>query len=191
MAKQHQVRIIGGHYRGRRLSVPSVLGLRPTADRVRETLFNWLTPVIAGSRCLDLFAGTGALGFEAASRGAEQVWLLDRSAKVIQQLEQHCQTLGATNVQIIQADAVDWLNKPAPVAFDLVFLDPPFTAELLVPCCHRLATTGWLKRDAWIYLEASSHAPWPELPSQWQFYRQKEAGQVRYALMQAGALVRG
>ncbi|MCB2263095.1 MAG: 16S rRNA (guanine(966)-N(2))-methyltransferase RsmD [Candidatus Thiosymbion ectosymbiont of Robbea hypermnestra] len=176
-----RLRIIGGRYRGRRLPIPAQPGLRPTADRVRETLFNWLQPVIAGSRCLDLFAGSGALAFEAASRGAAEVLMIERSEPVTRVLAANVRLLGATQVRVRRADALRWLaggGEP----FDLVFLDPPFHENLLAPSCTLLSERGWLAAGALVYLEAPAGRALPELPRDWILMREKRAGQVRFAL---------
>jgi len=176
-----QLRIIGGCYRGRRMSVLAQPGLRPTADRVRETLFNWLRPVIVGSRCLDLFAGSGALGFEAVSRGAAQVLMIDRSEPVTRMLTANARSLGTAQVRIHRADALRWLagsGRP----FDLVFLDPPFHEDLLAPSCSLLSGGGWLTPGALVYLEAPANRAFPDLPVGWTLMRDKQAGQVRFAL---------
>jgi 16S rRNA (guanine966-N2)-methyltransferase len=176
-----RLRIIGGRYRGRRLPIPDQPGLRPTADRVRETLFNWLTPALPGARCLDLFAGSGALGLEAASRGAGEVLLIERNELVVRQLRANVLTLDATIVQVIRADALAWLNG-APRPFDLVFLDPPFADGLLAPACALLAGHGWLAPGARVYLETAARAGFPPLPAGWELIREGTAGEVRFGL---------
>jgi len=176
-----RLRIIGGRYRGRRLSVPVQPGLRPTADRVRETLFNWLQPVIVGSRCLDLFAGSGALGFEAASRGADEVLMIERSEPVTQVLAANAGSLGAEQVRVHRADALCWLAGSGGPC-DLVFLDPPFHEDLLTPTCTLLSGRNWLAPGALVYLEAPASRALPSLPADWTLIRDKRAGQVRFAL---------
>jgi len=175
------LRIIGGRFRGRSIPVPEQPGLRPTADRVRETLFNWLQPVIAGSSCLDLFAGSGALGFEAASRGAAEVLMIERSESVARLLQANALTLGASQVQVRRADAMRWLTGAAKL-FDVVFLDPPFDKGLLAPSCALLSRHGWLAPGAMIYLEAPQNEEAPCLPEGWTLIREKRAGRVRFAL---------
>ena len=138
-----RVRIIGGHWRGRKLAVASVPALRPTPDRVRETLFNWLGPYIPGAACLDLFAGTGALGFEALSRGAAAATLLDADPVVVDTLAQHRETLAAEAATIIRADARYWLATNPPKPYDVVFVDPPFGQGLVIEITERLLA-GWL-----------------------------------------------
>lgn len=177
-----RLRIIGGRHRGRKLPVPSQPGLRPTSDRVRETLFNWLAPVIAGSRCLDLFGGSGALGFEAASRGASEVVMVERSEPVARILEQNARILDAAQVRVHRTDALRWLSQ-AGQPFDLVFLDPPFDKALLGPSCDLLSRNGWLGSRSLVYLEMGANQEFPLLPAGWELLRDKHAGRVRYALV--------
>ncbi len=173
------VRIIAGQWRGRKLPVPDLPGLRPTPDRVRETLFNWLMPVVEGARTLDLFAGTGALGLEAASRGAAEVWLVERDRSAAAALRQHVDRLGADQVQVINADALAWLVQPPPRRFDLVFLDPPYAAGVLGQAWQRLKTGGWLAPMTHVYAEwPVDQAPPIDLPP----WRSGRAGQVAHAL---------
>ncbi len=180
------LRIVGGRFRGRRLPIPSEVGLRPTSDRVRETLFNWLSPLIPGARCLDVFAGSGALGFEAASRGAAEVVLIEQSAAVVRQLQANVRQLGAEGIEIIRADALRWLERTGR-PFDIVFLDPPFAGGLWVAAIERLASRGWLKPGSRVYLEAPTGIGFPDLPSGWDLIRDKTAGQVRYGLITIGS----
>lgn len=178
----NQLRIIGGQWRGRRLSFPDVTGLRPTPDRVRETLFNWLAPVLPGARCLDLFAGSGALGFEAASRGAAAVVMVEREARAVTALRAHIALLAAHQVQVIAADALTYLAGAAQL-YDIVLLDPPFDQPvLLADCCQRLEHTGWLAPQARIYIETRGTYGVPLLPANWRVSRSKKAGQVAYHL---------
>lgn len=179
---RNQLRIIGGRWRSRRLAFPDVPGLRPTPDRVRETVFNWLQPVIEGARCLDLFAGSGALGFEAASRGAGEVVLVDRDHKVVERLRENARLLGATGVQVVQADALRYLNEKPVQPFDIVFLDPPFGHNVLAPVCRTLEANGWLRDQARIYMEAEKTLDIPDIPANWRIVRSKTAGQVGYHL---------
>jgi len=175
------VRIIGGQWRGRRLAVPAAGGLRPTPDRVRETLFNWLQPVIEGARCLDLFAGTGVLGLEALSRGAAEAVLVEADGQAVAGLRDNAQRLGASDAHIVQADVLSWLGG-TPSAFHVVFLDPPYRRDLLAPCCARLEQGGWLVPGAYIYLEAEAELGVPVVPQGWSVVRSKRAGQVGYHL---------
>jgi 16S rRNA (guanine966-N2)-methyltransferase len=174
------VRIIGGAWRGRRLPVVEAPGLRPTADRIRETLFNWLAPVISGTRCLDLFAGTGALGLEALSRGATEVWFVERQASVARALEESLRRFGSDAGRVVVADALRYLAGP-PRPFDVVFLDPPFGDVELGDLCTLLAN-GWIAGGGRVYLEMPGDRDLPALPPGWEVLREKTAGQVRYAL---------
>ncbi|MFB1488800.1 MAG: 16S rRNA (guanine(966)-N(2))-methyltransferase RsmD [Thiocapsa sp. C3-3m] len=186
MAKARgELRIIGGRYRGRRLPIPSATGLRPTSDRVRETLFNWLAPVIPGARCLDTFAGSGALGFEAVSRGAGEVVLIEHSGAVARQLEANARRLGAEETWVVHGNAIRWLEGSGP-PFDIVFLDPPFDEALWAPAIERLAGQGWLKPGGRVYMEAPVRIGFPDLPADWDLVRDKTAGQVRYGLVIVG-----
>lgn len=175
-----EVRIIGGAWRGRRLPIVTAPGLRPTADRVRETLFNWLAPVLPGMRCLDLFAGTGALGLEALSRGAAQACFVECQAVIAKALEESLRRLGSDNARVVVGDAHRFLAGP-PQPFDLVFLDPPFGDVDLGDLCT-LLDKGWLSGDARVYLELPGSTPLPGLPPHWTVLREKTAGQVRFAL---------
>jgi 16S rRNA (guanine966-N2)-methyltransferase len=179
--RRNQLRIIGGEWRGRRLIIAGTLGLRPTPDRVRETLFNWLAPVIEGSRCLDLFAGSGALGFEALSRGAGKVVMVERHHKAVQQLRANAGTLGATGVEIIEADARQFLDGE-PQVFDIVFLDPPYGKGLTVACADKLEEYGWLAPESCIYLETGADEALDGLPETWDLAKSKRAGRVNFHL---------
>ena len=180
---RNQLRIIGGQWRGRKLSFPEVPGLRPTPDRVRETLFNWLAPVISGARCLDLFAGSGALGLEALSRGAAQVVLLDNQTSVVKQLRANLTLLQTAAAEVIKDEALAYLRGAA-TAFDVVFLDPPYQTDWLPRCIEQLEQGGWLTTHAWIYLEAPAKAGLPTLPKNWRVSRSKTAGEVGYHLVE-------
>ncbi|MET0656575.1 MAG: 16S rRNA (guanine(966)-N(2))-methyltransferase RsmD [Steroidobacteraceae bacterium] len=180
------VRIIAGRWRGRRIAFPDGDGLRPTPDRVRETVFNWLQPVIADARCLDLFAGSGALGFESLSRGASQTVFVERERTVCEQLRATAAALQANSAKIECADALQWLQDTKPITFDIVFLDPPYASEALSRACQLLAG-GWLAPGASIYLEAPADAPLSFLPAAWSVVRSKRAGQVGYHLARASA----
>jgi 16S rRNA (guanine966-N2)-methyltransferase len=174
-----QVRIIAGTLRGSKLPVADRPGLRPTSDRIRETVFNWLQTQIAGQRVLDLFAGTGALGFEAASRGAAEVVMLERDPQLATALRANAERLKTTTVRVECADALAWLARPPEPRFDLVFLDPPFSADLWTATAQALSP--WLAEDAWVYLE-SGHASTFDLPPEWQVWREGRTREVRYAL---------
>lgn len=178
----NQLRIIGGQWRGRKLRFADGRGLRPTPDRVRETLFNWLMPYLPGAHCLDLFTGSGALGLEALSRGAAEVVMIDNNAKVISQIRENLSILQSTNAKVFQADGVKWLKQSPHQAFDTVFLDPPYADNVLSECINLLEQNHWLKEEAWIYIELPSKGELPELPGNWQWHRNKQAGQVGYHL---------
>lgn len=175
------VRIIGGEWRGRKLKVPTAADLRPTPDRVRETLFNWLAPALAGACCLDAFAGTGALGFEALSRGAARVVMIDQSAVAIQRLREHAQLLKTDRADIYQAQLPQQL-KPSVQPFDIVFLDPPYASKVLLACCFHLENQRFLAEKAYIYLEARETLTDSLLPPNWRIVKNKRAGQVAYHL---------
>ncbi|EIM01804.1 MULTISPECIES: 16S rRNA (guanine(966)-N(2))-methyltransferase RsmD [Rhodanobacter] len=175
-----RIRIIGGSLRNSRLEVPNLPGLRPTAERVRETLFNWLAPVIDGARCLDLCAGTGALGIEALSRGAAAVQFVERDARAAQALRANLARLKADGGQVAALEAEAFLRGTAQPC-DLVFLDPPFALELWPALARQLEQGGWLAARAWIYVE-SPRGPAPALPPNWQLHREGQAGEVRFAL---------
>lgn len=177
-----QLRIVGGRWRGRRLPIPDEPGLRPTPDRIRETLFNWLMPILPGARCLDLFAGTGALGFEAVSRGAAEAVLVERSSAVARQLRANCEILACENVLVRQADALSWLEQVGD-PFDVVFLDPPYAAELWQAAVERLHAHAWLKSQSRLYLEMPTSAWFPDLPPGWELRREKRAGSIHYGLV--------
>jgi 16S rRNA (guanine966-N2)-methyltransferase len=176
------VRIIGGEWGGRRLGFPDAQGLRPTADRVRETVFNWLQHELYGRRVLDAFAGSGALGFEAASRGAREVVMLERSRKVVAALEANIREFQARNVTIHCIDALDYLAR-ATQPFDIVFLDPPFGQGLIDPVLKLLVDRKLVEPDGKIYVEFEASAPDPKWPDGWEFLRDKRAGDVRYGLL--------
>ena len=179
-----RVRIIAGRWRGRRLAVEDEPDVRPTPDRVRETLFNWLAPRLPGARCLDLFAGTGALGFEAVSRGAAEAVLVDRSRAVGARLRDECERLGAGGaVKVVEADALQWLAcPPAAAPFDVVFVDPPHRLEVHREVAARLAEPGWLAPAAHVFLELVRRREPPELPERSRLLRAGRAGEVRYYL---------
>ncbi|MBE5251852.1 MAG: 16S rRNA (guanine(966)-N(2))-methyltransferase [Enterobacterales bacterium endosymbiont of Blomia tropicalis] len=178
-----QIRIIGGQWRGRKLPVPDSTGLRPTTDRVRETLFNWLAPMIQQANCLDCFAGSGALGLEALSRYAGSATLLELERPVAQQLEKNLQTLRADNGKVIHTNALSWLAQPGK-PFDVVFIDPPFRQGLLAQTLQLLEQNNWLTDEALIYVESEVENGTPPVPANWNVYREKIAGQVAYRLYQ-------
>ncbi|WP_210397219.1 16S rRNA (guanine(966)-N(2))-methyltransferase RsmD [Motiliproteus sediminis] len=192
-AASNQLRIIGGEWRGRKLSFPTIDGLRPTPDRIRETLFNWLQLDLPGARCLDLFSGSGALGLEALSRGAGETVLVDRSGEVVRQLEVNLALLKAKRVRVEQDAAQRWLERhqQSGTQFDLVFLDPPFRQGMLEPCCALLEQGGLLSDNAMIYIEAEKELRQLPVPANWIQHRQKSAGQVSCYLYRRGGEVDG
>jgi 16S rRNA (guanine966-N2)-methyltransferase len=179
------LRIIGGQWRGRKLRFADGEGLRPTTDRVRETLFNWLQPLISGARCLDLFSGSGALGLEALSRGAGEVVFIERNPRAVQALKENLALLQADNAEVRQGDALAWLRGEAK-AFDVIFLDPPFRQDLLGPALKLLAEGGWALPGTRVYIELEVEQGEPELPPGWELLRSKQAGQVAYHLAVVG-----
>lgn len=180
--RQSELRIVGGKWRSRKLSFTPAEGLRPTSDRIRETLFNWLAPTIIGARCADLFAGSGALGLEAMSRGAAHCDFVDTSKSVQQQILRHLETLGAKSQgHCFTGSAQNYLNaEKAPV--DIVFIDPPFALGIAASVCRSLSSSGLLAREAWVYVETPKAEELSELPTNWSLYRHKVAGDVAYRL---------
>lgn len=183
-----QLRIIAGQWRGRKLSFPSVSGLRPTGDRVRETLFNWLQADVAGSRCLDLFAGSGALGFEALSRGASHCTFIDNQAAACDHLKTNLSLLQCQDADVYQMDALTWLQQVPPTGsqpYDLIFCDPPFAQDLWLPALAALECHPVLAPEALMYVESPLTTPLKVDTEHWQLRRSKESGQVRFCLFQA------
>lgn len=180
-AASGQIRIIGGQWRGRKLPVPDSPGLRPTTDRVRETLFNWLAPSMVNARCLDCFAGSGALGLEALSRYAGASTLIEMERSVAQQLKQNLATLKAANANVVNTNTLTFLNQTG-TPHDIVFVDPPFRKGLLDETLRLLEVNGWLADDALIYVESEVENGLPPVPVHWDLHREKVAGQVAYRL---------
>ena len=178
-----RLRIVAGNWRSRLLEIADVPGLRPTAERIRETVFNWLTPHLAGARCLDLFAGTGALGLEALSRGAADVLFVETSAVAVRSLLKNIASLQATNATVRRADAVNYLQHPGADQFEIVFLDPPFVDDLHGDLCKLLDESTILAADALVYIEEDRAKPEVVLPPDWQTLKTKSAGNVRYSLV--------
>lgn len=180
-----QIRIIAGDWRRRNLAFPAVDGVRPTPDRVRETLFNWLADAIPGARCLDLFAGSGALGLEALSRGARNLVFVDSSRALTRALKDNLSTLGARNTHVLTRDALDFLAAETPEApFQVVFLDPPFRQGWVETLCQMLSDKGWVDSGSYVYLEHEKEVANPPVPAGWQLSRRKTAGQVVYSLFE-------
>lgn len=180
-----KLRIVAGRLRGSRLTVPDKAGLRPTPDRVRETLFNWLMPVVEGARCLDLYAGTGALGIEALSRGAQACAFVESDRALARDLRDNLARLKVENARVIETDSLAFLSVRAE-PFDIVFIDPPFMADLWSESAERLEGRGWLAADAWIYIESPAEVALA-LPAAWMLHREGRAGAVRYALYRRAA----
>lgn len=181
---KNEVRVIGGAWRGRKLRFPpGIDGLRPTPDRVRETLFNWLRDIVPGSRCLDLYAGSGALGFEALSRGAREVVFVERDARLVKYLAGILAQFHARGGVVERADAETFLRARGE-AFDLVFLDPPFETRRLPALLALLEAERRVRPGGMVYLEAPAAAGLPSLPPGWQLHRSKRAGEVGYHLVQ-------
>lgn len=183
---QGSLRIIGGQWRSRKLGFPEAPGLRPTPDRVRETLFNWLAPHIEGAKVLDAFTGSGALYLEALSRGASLGLALDANATAISSLRHNLDVLGCSVGQLLQSDAVRYLETQTPTAFDVVFLDPPFHQNLLPATCALLEDKHWLAERALIYTESETRPDALPMPANWRLHRDKKAGQVYYSLWHRG-----
>ena len=182
-----RLRIVAGKWRSRLLDIADVPGLRPTSERVRKTLFNWLAPSIQGARCLDLFAGTGALGFEALSRGATSVVFVENSRRAARAIEKSAQMLGAKEAVVHHGDAAEYVRKARPASFDIIFLDPPFADDRLEGMCGLIDERGLLAPGGRIYLEQDRAKPETPLPDGWQVRKNKTAGNVRYMLVEVGS----
>ncbi len=195
-AQTRELRIIAGQWRGRRWRFPIGPDIRPTPDRVRETLFNWLAPQIRGARVLDLFAGSGALGLESLSRGAAHATFVDADARAVSALHERCMEWSSASreagspvgsAELHRADALALLAGRPAAPFDIVFLDPPFGAGLWGKVASRLETGGWLAPEAFIYLEAPVGELPPGLPPKLQPWRDGKAGEVGYHLLRRNA----
>jgi len=178
----NQVRIIGGKWRGKKLKFPDIETLRPTPDAVRETLFNWLMQKVHGSTCLDLFAGSGAIGFEALSRGAKHVVMVDNNKAVVKQLIKNVEALKVDNVTVIQASAPENISLQDQ-AFDLIFLDPPFNKGLVKACCDWVVKENLMNENTLIYIEAEKGLKPLPIPNEWEILKSKVAGEVAYFLI--------
>ena len=179
--KNNSLRIIAGEWRGRRLSFPAHTMVRPTGDRVRETVFNWLQPYVSGASVLDLFAGSGAMGLEALSRGAQSATFIERDARLVQAIKQNLATLKAS-ATVLTAELPQWLTQ-AQGCWDLVFLDPPYPAGLWLPCLQALSK-GCLNKGALIYTEQPANKAPLNLPQDFVMLKERKAGQVRFMLLQ-------
>jgi 16S rRNA (guanine966-N2)-methyltransferase len=185
-SKEGRLRIVAGIWRSRLLDIADVEGLRPTSERIRETLFNWLVPDIHGARCLDLYAGTGALGLEALSRGAASAVFVEASPVAEKQLKMNTGLLDASGATVLRMDALDYLTGKPDERFDIVFLDPPFAADLLDETCRLMAEQQLLADGALVYLEQDRGKAELKLPKTWRVLKDKTAGNVRYMLAQVG-----
>lgn len=185
-SKPGRLRIVAGKWRSRLLEIADVPGLRPTSERIRETLFNWLAPTLDGARCLDLFAGTGALGIEALSRGAAETVFVEKSPLAAQTLRDSIATLDACRAVVHNVDAFQFLSGTEHESFDLVFLDPPFAADVLEELCRLLDETSILANNAQVYIEEDRARPAVKLPHGWRVVKSKNAGNVRYSLARCG-----
>lgn len=181
------VRIISGKWRGRKLPVMDAEGLRPTTDRVKETLFNWLMHDIADSNVLDCFAGSGSLAFEALSRFAAEATLVEREPALARLLQQNLKQLGCDNANVVNQDCLRYLQQPAVKQYHIVFIDPPFRQGLAQPCCQALEQYNWLQPNALIYLETEKELPLTAIPASWVLLKEKIAGQLAYRLWQKSA----
>jgi 16S rRNA (guanine(966)-N(2))-methyltransferase RsmD len=181
IARAHRVRIIGGEWRSRMIGFPAEAGIRPTPDRVRETLFNWLGQDLAGSRCLDLFAGSGALGFESLSRGASEVVMVEHSRTVARTLRENAVRLDARGFRLVVGDALHFLADPAVGRFDVVFVDPPYASGLVAKVLAKLQ--GVLAPGGVVYVESNAAI---EAEAPWRVRRRSRAGGVHYLLLEKG-----
>jgi 16S rRNA (guanine966-N2)-methyltransferase len=180
---KNKLRIIGGDWRSRQLNFVDAPGLRPTPARVRETVFNWLRYEISGKQCLDLYSGSGALGFEAASRGAKSVIQVENNIQACRSLKDNALALSATQIKTVQSDVLRYLAGDAQV-FDVVFLDPPFGLKLVIQKCQLLEQNAWLAKHAKIYVETERHFDLSGMPENWRLLKSKSAGEVGYHLFE-------
>lgn len=192
--RMSSVRVIGGQWRGSRIEFAEAQGLRPTSDRIRETLFNWLSADMADARCLDLFAGSGVLAFEALSRGALEVYALEKNTTVYQRILANCERLRAHDLSLLNVDSADWLrgeasegDHPQNGGFDIAFVDPPFHDDIDPQLLTLLESSGVLLPHAKIYLEQRAATDGWQIPAGWEILRDKKAGSVRFSLYQRPA----
>lgn len=183
--RQNSLRIIGGSLRRRKITFPDTEGLKPTSDRVRETLFNWLQDSIKASTCIDLFAGSGALGIEALSRGAERAVFIEKDTAAAKAIEQNLNRLGLETGEVTKCEAIRWLQstKLVKAKFTIAFIDPPFVDDIC-QVCNQLANSDFLQVSGKIYIEAGAQLPEADLPGNWMKLKQKKAGQVHYYLFE-------
>ncbi|WP_413699924.1 16S rRNA (guanine(966)-N(2))-methyltransferase RsmD [Psychromonas sp. KJ10-10] len=180
------IRLISGKWRGKKLPVKDIEGLRPTTDRTKETLFNWLMHDINNANCLDCFSGSGSLAFEALSRFANKVTLLEKDKSVVKQLQENLSVLKVDNAELVSTNSIDYLNQKATQQYNIIFIDPPFNKGLIQPCCDALQANGYLAEDALIYIEKEVELTNITLPSSWNLLKEKSTGQVTYQLYRQG-----
>lgn len=180
------IRLISGQWRGKKLPVKDKQGLRPTTDRTKETLFNWLMHDIRDANCLDCFSGSGSLGFEALSRYAKFCTFLELDKQISTQLQINVDTLKVENTQIIQGDSLHYISQAATLKYDVVFVDPPFNKGLVQPCLEQLECNGHLTESSLIYVEVESELSTLSVPENWSLLKEKTSGQVRYQLFSRG-----
>ena len=180
------IRLISGKWRGKKLPVKDIEGLRPTTDRTKETLFNWLMHDINDSNCLDCFSGSGSLAFEALSRFANKVTLLEKDKSVVKQLQENLVALEVTNAEVIATDSIQYLSQIATEQYNIVFIDPPFNKNLVQSCCDTLQQNNYLAEDALIYIEREVELNNLSLPASWTLLKEKSTGQVTYQLYRKG-----
>ncbi|MGR9108159.1 MAG: 16S rRNA (guanine(966)-N(2))-methyltransferase RsmD [Gammaproteobacteria bacterium] len=178
------MRIIAGEWRSRKIDFAAVDGLRPTPDRVRETLFNWLQLRISGARCLDVFAGSGILGLEAVSRGAASALLMEKDARACSAIAAAIQSLGAAQVELRRGDAIEMLATPSKEPYDIVFVDPPFRQGLVAVTLERLESQAWVAPGSRIYIEMERERTFAEFPADWFLLKSRTAGDVAYYLLE-------
>lgn len=181
-----RLRIVAGKWRGRVLRVVDLPGLRPTSERIRETLFNWLAPEIQGARCLDLYAGTGALGLEALSRGAASACFVENAKPAVRALRDAVRLLDAQEASVRSGDAREFLDSAPPEGYDIVFLDPPYADDSVGELCRLLASGGWVSHGSLVYFEQDRRQAPPDMPDGWVLEKRKTAGQVCYSLASVG-----
>lgn len=180
------IRLISGKWRGKKLPVKDIEGLRPTTDRTKETLFNWLMHDINNANCLDCFSGSGSLAFEALSRFAKKATLLEKNKSVAKQLCENIAALNVSNAKVLEGDAITYLGQEATEQYNIVFIDPPFNKNLVQPCCDALHTNGYLAINALIYIETEVGLANLSLPNSWLLLKEKKTGQVSYQLYRQG-----
>jgi len=180
------IRLISGKWRGKKLPVKDIEGLRPTTDRTKETLFNWLMHDINDAKCLDCFSGSGSLAFEALSRFAQKVTLLEKDKTVIKQLRENLTALNINNATLIEGESLSYLKQVASEQYNIVFIDPPFNKGLVQPCCDALQNNGYLAEEALIYIEREVELNNLILPESWCLLKEKSTGQVTYQLYRQG-----